>query len=129
LASSIDGRKGSSGLPATGMESRGQHDTEDSNASPSGASSPIVLIKPDENDLNSWWSEVENKHRDEPESSTIAERDSNVAAMEERTRLIWGIKRYIFHRRSDGLLSPEGARILGDACDLSIERCDEPLVR
>ena len=132
LASSIDGRKDASALPlsaAAGVESRGGHDAEDSRASPSGASSPIVLIKPDESDLNAWWSEVEKKHRDEPESSWSAERDSSLTVMEERTRLIWGIKRYIFHRRSDGLLSPEGARILGDACDLSIERCDEPLVR
>jgi len=129
LASSIDGRKDTAGLPLSGarMEStRSENDAENSKASPSGASSPIVLIKPDEIDLNAWWSEVEQKHQDEAESSKT--RGASVPIMEERTRLIWGIKRFIFHRRSDGLLSPEGARILGDACDLSIERCDEPLV-
>lgn len=110
--------------PQDTAESMSSHSRFDSVASPDNASSPLETIRPLESDLNAWWaSDMERPHREE----------SPVAAVEKltdaRLRLVWGLKRYIFSKRSEGLLSSDGARILGLACDDAIENAENPLVR
>ena len=47
---------------------------------------------------------------------------------EARARLVAGLKRYFHAKRSEGLLSMEGLRILDYACDVAADRALDPLV-
>ena len=47
---------------------------------------------------------------------------------EARARLVAGLKRYFHAKRSEGLLSMEGLRILDYACDVAADRSLDPLV-
>lgn len=88
-----------------------------SNAS-TGWSSPIQNIKPTSTDLQGWWgaSIREGDHATHREAAPSFE-----GLAEARTRMIWGMKRYIYSKRQEGLLSPGGARMLAYACDSAIE--------
>ena len=88
-----------------------------SNAS-TGWSSPVQAMKPDASDLQGWWGA---SIRGDDGSTNKESVLSFEGLAEARTRMMWGIKRYIYSKRQEGLLSPDGARILAYACDSAIE--------
>lgn len=118
------------GFISTGPTSISSRQNE-SYASPDGASSPLDPIRPLDSDLHMWWSTgIEEKGQEEPAASSRIETRSAVENLvEARIRLVWGLKRYIFSKRAEGLLSPDGARVLAHACDVAIENSEKPLVR
>ena len=95
----------------------------ESNAS-TGWSSPVQNIKPTSSDLQGWWGA---SIREDNGSTNREVASSFEGLAEARTRMIWGIKRYIYSKRQEGLLSPSGARILAYACDSAIEESGNSL--
>ncbi len=83
--------------------------------------SPTDPMRPSTSEFASWW-------RQEP---PLPEECSAEARAEElaqtRARLVCGIKRYVFAKQKDGLLSPSGARALGLACDTALDAADTEL--
>ena len=113
-----------------------------------GPSSPIDPLRPFQTDLAAWWeshagidlSESVPEDAERPLESglsmhmpgaIIGENETQAedarALAEARARLAGGLKRYVFAKRAEGLLSPQGARALGYACDVAIQNADRPL--
>ncbi len=85
-----------------------------------GWSSPVQNLQPMPGDLQGWWGA--SIRQDDGSNNDAAPHPNFVEGLvEARTRLMWGIKRYIYSKRQEGLLSPSGARILAYACDSAIE--------
>ena len=97
----------------------------DSNASLGWSSPPPEAMRPSESELHTWWGTVEDGPGAGEASGEQNFSTSPEALLEARTRLIWGIKRYIFSKRQEGLLSPNGSKTLAYACDVDAEN---PLV-
>lgn len=100
----------------------------DSNASLGWSSPPPEAMRPSESELHTWWGTVEDGPGAGEASGEQNFSTSPEALLEARTRLIWGIKRYIFSKRQEGLLSPNGSKTLAYACDVAIEDAANPLV-
>lgn len=100
----------------------------DSNASLGWSSPPAEAMRPSESELHTWWGTAEEGVGAGQTSREQIVSASPDALLEARTRLIWGIKRYIFSKRQEGLLSPNGSKTLAYACDVAIEKAENPLV-
>lgn len=100
----------------------------DSNASLGWSSPPAEAMRPSESELHTWWGTAEEGVGAGQTSREQIVSASPDALLEARTRLIWGIKRYIFSKRHEGLLSPNGSKTLAYACDVAIEKAENPLV-
>lgn len=125
-------RRGGGGGSSSGAgkyRSSFNDDDESGSFFSAGASSPIDPLRPSQADLANWWeTHAGITFKDSfGASSGMDQAHANEALAEARARLAGGLKRYVFARRAEGLLSPQGARLLGHACDAAIQHADRPL--
>lgn len=91
-----------------------------------GPTSPTDALRPAESSASMWWGGAQG-----PPPATADERREEKKRedrAEARARLAIGLKRYLFDKRKEGLLSAQGARVLSDACDAAIQNAERPLV-
>ena len=135
--------------PSTSQQSKKQQQQQDDDvqraSSPPQPSSPLDPLRPSESDMAQWWgfggghtaAAGSTEQREQEQQQVLDPPHTSPdprpplpppdGMAESRARLVGGIKRYIFAKRSEGLLSPQGAQILGQACDAAIASAHQEL--